>query len=77
MCIRDSPSANLSGKASGRVFDRIMRDFDFKVIGYADDPFLTGRDSTILDLSGERAVILRQGTITKEELLAKVPELRF
>ncbi|MDV5977791.1 UNVERIFIED_CONTAM: threonylcarbamoyl-AMP synthase [Streptococcus canis] len=71
------PSANLSGKASGRVFDRIMRDFDFKVIGYADDPFLTGRDSTILDLSGERAVILRQGTITKEELLAKVPELRF
>ncbi|GFE43577.1 hypothetical protein ScFU53_07700 [Streptococcus canis] len=71
------PSANLSGKASGRVFDRIMRDFDFKVIGYADDPFLTGRDSTILDLSSERAVILRQGTITKEELLAKVPELRF
>ncbi|MGG6831293.1 UNVERIFIED_CONTAM: threonylcarbamoyl-AMP synthase [Streptococcus canis] len=71
------PSANLSGKSSGRVFDRIMRDFDFKVIGYADDPFLTGRDSTILDLSGERAVILRQGTITKEELLAKVPELRF
>lgn len=71
------PSANLSGKASGRVFDRIMRDFDFKVIGYADDPFLTGRDSTILDLSGERAVILRQGIITKEELLAKVPELRF
>ena len=71
------PSANLSGKASGRVFDRIMRDFDFKVIGYADDPFLTGRDSTILDLLGERAVILRQGTITKEELLAKVPELRF
>lgn len=71
------PSANLSGKSSGRVFDRIMRDFDFKVIGYADDPFLTGRDSTILDLSGERAVILRQGTITKEELLAKVPELHF
>ncbi|EIQ82010.1 UNVERIFIED_CONTAM: threonylcarbamoyl-AMP synthase [Streptococcus canis] len=71
------PSANISGKASGRVFDRIMRDFDFKVIGYADDPFLTGRDSTILDLSSERAVILRQGTITKEELLAKVPELRF
>ncbi|WP_444811838.1 L-threonylcarbamoyladenylate synthase [Streptococcus canis] len=71
------PSANLSGKASGWVFDRIMRDFDFKVIGYADDPFLTGRDSTILDLSSERAVILRQGTITKEELLAKVPELRF
>ncbi|VGQ38880.1 Sua5/YciO/YrdC/YwlC family protein [Streptococcus pyogenes] len=71
------PSANLSGKASGRVFDHIMQDFDFKVFGYADDPFLTGKDSTILDLSGERAVILRQGAITKEELLANVPELRF
>ncbi|EMC5220580.1 TPA: threonylcarbamoyl-AMP synthase [Streptococcus pyogenes] len=71
------PSANLSGKASGRVFDHIMQDFDFQVFGYADDPFLTGKDSTILDLSGERAVILRQGAITKEELLANVPELRF
>ncbi|EOZ1610995.1 L-threonylcarbamoyladenylate synthase [Streptococcus pyogenes] len=71
------PSANLSGKASGRVFDHIMQDFDFQVFGYADDPFLTGKDSTILDLSGERAVILRQGDITKEELLANVPELRF
>ncbi|HEP1489347.1 TPA: threonylcarbamoyl-AMP synthase [Streptococcus pyogenes] len=71
------PSANLSGKASGRVFDHIMQDFDFQVFGYADDPFLTGKDSTILDLSGERAVILRQGAITKEELLASVPELRF
>ncbi|HES7017842.1 TPA: threonylcarbamoyl-AMP synthase [Streptococcus pyogenes] len=71
------PSANLSGKASGRVFNHIMQDFDFQVFGYADDPFLTGKDSTILDLSGERAVILRQGDITKEELLANVPELRF
>ncbi|VHF52966.1 L-threonylcarbamoyladenylate synthase [Streptococcus pyogenes] len=71
------PSANLSGKASGRVFDHIMQDFDFQVFGYADDPFLTGKDSTILDLSDERAVILRQGAITKEELLANVPELRF
>lgn len=71
------PSANLSGKASGRVFDHIMQDFDFQVFGYADDPFLTGKDSTILDLSGERAVILRQGAITKEELLANVPELCF
>ncbi|HER4408454.1 TPA: threonylcarbamoyl-AMP synthase [Streptococcus pyogenes] len=71
------PSANLSGKASGRVFDHIMQDFDFQVFGYADDPFLTGKDSTILDLSGERAVILRQGAITKEELLTNVPELRF
>lgn len=71
------PSANLSGKPSGKVFDQIIQDFDFQVIGYADDPFLTGKDSTILDLSGESPVILRQGAITKEELVAKIPELHF
>ncbi|MGT2935503.1 L-threonylcarbamoyladenylate synthase [Streptococcus castoreus] len=71
------PSANLSGTASGKRFECILQEFEFKVTGYADDAFLTGQDSTILDLSSEHAVILRQGAITKEELLVKVPELHF
>ena len=29
---------------------------------------LTGQDSTILDLSGEKAHILRQGAITREDI---------
>ena len=45
--------------------------------GLADDAALTGVDSTILDLSGETARILRQGAITKAELLAVAPELSF
>lgn len=71
------PSANISGKSSGTVFKEILKDFDNQVTGYDDDYALTGQDSTILDLSGKKARILRQGAITKEDLLAVVPELRF
>ena len=47
------------------------------VPGIEDDEFLTGQDSTILDISGSKARILRQGSITKADLLAQVPELSF
>ena len=69
------PSANKSGKASGRYFDQIRAQFDFQVTGYQDDDALLGVDSTILDLSVSPAKILRQGKITKEDLLAALPEL--
>ncbi|MGT2757360.1 L-threonylcarbamoyladenylate synthase [Streptococcus ovuberis] len=71
------PSANRSGQASGVLFEDIMAEFDGQVIGYADDAALTGQDSTILDLSGDRATVLRQGAITKAQLLEVVPELTF
>lgn len=71
------PSANISGQASGTTFEKIMADFDQEVLGVADDAYLTGQDSTILDLSGEQAVILRQGAITREDILAQVPEINF
>ncbi|HEL1259347.1 threonylcarbamoyl-AMP synthase [Streptococcus equi subsp. zooepidemicus] len=71
------PSANLSGSKSGKCFNDIVKAFDGKVDGYADDAYLTGKDSTILDLSSPKVSILRQGAITKEQLLAKVPELPF
>ena len=47
------------------------------VPGIEDDDFLTGQDSTILDISGSKARILRQGSITKADLLAHVSELSF
>ena len=46
-------------------------------IGLEDDSFLTGQDSTILDLSGPKARILRQGAITRSEILERVPEIPF
>ena len=69
------PSANKSGKESGRHFDDIRAQFDFQVTGYRDDNALIGVDSTILDLSVSPARILRQGKITKDDLLAALPEL--
>ena len=71
------PSANLSGKSSGVNFQQIMTDFNHEVLGIEDDAFLTGQDSTILDLSGETAYILRQGAVTRAEILAKIPEIGF
>ncbi|WP_311154048.1 L-threonylcarbamoyladenylate synthase [uncultured Streptococcus sp.] len=71
------PSANLSGKASGTSFQQIMMDFQEEVSGVEDDNFLTGQDSTILDLSGEKALILRQGAITREDILAQVKDIKF
>lgn len=71
------PSANLSGTESGKIFSKVKEQFSEEIVGFEDDLALTGQDSTILDLTGEKARILRQGTITKEELLQVIPELRF
>ena len=71
------PSANLSGKASGTSFQQIMMDFQEEVSGVEEDAALTGKDSTILDLSGEKALILRQGAITREDILAQVNDITF
>ena len=71
------PSANISGKSSGVTFRKILHDFDQEVLGLEDDAFLTGQDSTILDLSGEKVKILRQGAITREDILAKIPAIPF
>ena len=71
------PSANISWRESGKIFADIKTQFNNEVTGLADDAALTGVDSTILDLSGETARILRQGAITKAELLAVAPELSF
>ena len=71
------PSANLSGHASGTKYEAIIKEFDQVIPGFEDDAFLTGQDSTILDISGAKARILRQGSITKADLLEQVPELSF
>ncbi|MCC9712699.1 threonylcarbamoyl-AMP synthase, partial [Streptococcus agalactiae] len=67
------PSANISGCDSGRVFSEIQKLFNHQVLGIEDDKALTGVDSTIIDLSGDRVKILRQGAITQEVLTATIP----
>lgn len=71
------PSANISGNESGKEFASILAAFDHEVAGYEDDQAITGQDSTIVDLSGEKAKILRQGALTVDELKKVVPQLVF
>lgn len=71
------PSANISGNESGKKFSDIQAQFSVDLPGIEDDQALTGIDSTILDLSGQKARILRQGTISREEIQKAIPEIEF
>ena len=71
------PSANISGQDSGVTYKEILQDFNQNVLGLEDDAFLTGQDSTIIDLSGSKVKILRQGSIKQEDILAKIREISF
>lgn len=71
------PSANISGNESGKKFSDIQAQFPVDLPGIEDDQALTGIDSTILDLSGQKARILRQGAISREEIQKAIPEIEF
>ncbi|MDQ8837525.1 L-threonylcarbamoyladenylate synthase [Streptococcus ruminantium] len=71
------PSANISGEESGTKFAFLMTQFPEQLAGIEDDQALTGMDSTILDLSGQKARILRQGAISREAIETAIPEIKF
>ncbi|HEL1765878.1 TPA: threonylcarbamoyl-AMP synthase [Streptococcus suis] len=71
------PSANISGNESGKKFSDIQAQFSVDLPGIEDDQALTGIDSTILDLSGQKARILRQGAISREVIQKAIPEIEF
>ncbi|MDG4478352.1 L-threonylcarbamoyladenylate synthase [Streptococcus parasuis] len=71
------PSANISGQESGKKFSDIQAQFSVDLPGIEDDQALTGIDSTILDLSGQKARILRQGAISRELIQKEIPEIEF
>lgn len=71
------PSANISENESGKKFSDIQAQFSVDLPGIEDDQALTGIDSTILDLSGQKARILRQGAISREEIQKAIPEIEF
>ena len=71
------PSANISGNESGKKFSDIQAQFSVDLPGIEDDQAWTGIDSTILDLSGQKARILRQGAISRELIQKEIPEIEF
>lgn len=73
-----APSANLSGRPSPTTADHVMEDLRDKIDLVIDGgPVMVGLESTVLDTSQEPPVILRPGTVTREELEAIVGRVIF
>ena len=71
-----APSANLSGKPSPTTWNAVYEDLDGRI-----DCILKGEtteigiESTVVDCSGDKPVILRSGSVTLDELRNVVPDL--
>lgn len=64
-----APSANLSGNPSPTDALQVQKELDGRISAIVDGGICrVGVASTILDMSGTNPVILRQGSITKEQL---------
>ncbi|MBP3502778.1 MAG: threonylcarbamoyl-AMP synthase [Clostridia bacterium] len=71
-----APSANISGRTSGIEVSDIMVDFENKVDAIIDGGKANlGLSSTIIQVIDGKINILRQGRITKEEILNKIQEI--
>jgi L-threonylcarbamoyladenylate synthase len=62
-------SANVSGKPSALTADEVYSQFGSKIDLIIDGGRCPGgRESTIIDVTGEEPVILREGAISREEI---------
>lgn len=69
-----APSANISGHPSPTTAQHVIDDLNGKVdMILAGPDCKTGIESTIVDLSKDRPVIIRQGNITAEEMQEVIP----
>ena len=63
-------SANKHDKKTPHVIKEIMMQFNKdKIAGYIDIGTLKGKPSTIVDMTSEKPIVLRQGAITEKEIL--------
>ena len=69
------PSANLTGSKSPSFFADLSQEILENAAVAVQDDNIYGLDTTIIDLTQEKPKLLRQGAVTKAELLKKVPEL--
>lgn len=73
-----APSANISGKPSPTTARDVMEDMNGKIECIIDGGSCSvGVESTILDASGERPVLLRPGGITVDMIKEICPELKI
>lgn len=71
-----APSANLSGRPSTTTAQHVLEDLDGKISAVVfDKPCKVGLESTVLDLTRQKPVILRPGSVTKEQIEAVLGEI--
>ncbi len=68
-----TPSANITGKKSGTNYSEIVGDFENRVDFFIDGGnSRIGQGSTVVKVENGMPIILRQGSITLEEILEKI-----
>ena len=68
-----APSANRSGRISPTSAAHVLMDLSGRIAAVLDSgPCLVGLESTVLDLSGDEAVLLRPGGVTLEAIEALI-----
>ena len=71
-----APSANPSGRISPTTAQHVLDGLDGRIAAVIDGgACAVGLESTVIDLSGERPVLLRAGGITLEALRDVMPEI--
>lgn len=73
-----APSANASGRPSTTMAEHVIEDLDGKIAMILDGgPVTMGLESTIIDLSSGKPLILRPGFIAIEQLIQYIPEIEY
>lgn len=73
-----APSANASGRPSTTRAEHCMEDLEGKIPMVVDGgPVRIGLESTIVDLSGMKPLILRPGYITIDQLKEIIPDVEY
>ena len=66
-----APSANVHGAADPRTLDDVPEEIRSRCGAVVDGGDLPGVPSTVLDLTGDEPVVLREGTVPATEALAR------
>ncbi|MGH9838736.1 MAG: L-threonylcarbamoyladenylate synthase [Blastocatellia bacterium] len=73
-----APSANLSGRPSPTTWQAVRADLDGRIgCLLKGDPAKIGLESTVVDCTGQRPMILRAGGISLEQLRKVAPEVEL
>ena len=72
-----APSANLSGRPSPTTWQAVAEDLDGRIDCILQGgPTQIGLESTVVDVTGEVPLVLRQGAVSLAQLQAILPETR-